>query len=86
MRLETSDINPLSTILNLIPDQGLELTREHIINIGNIIKTGGVVAESYKEVVDMLFLIETWYNLWNIKFIDKSYKLFKVNNGNQITE
>lgn len=86
MRLETSDINPLSTILNLIPDQGLELTREHITNIGNIIKTGGVVAESYKEVVDMLFLIETWYNLWNIKFIDKSYKLFKVNNGNQITE
>lgn len=81
MRLEESLLNPLHTLWNLIPEEGIYLSRENLTNLGNIFKTGGVIAEDYHEVIKIIQLIEEWYGIWSIKLVDTKYYLIRKTNG-----
>jgi hypothetical protein len=82
MRFETSSINPLETLLSTIPKEGIVLNRDSLTNLGNIFKTGGIVAENYQEVFGLLLRLEEYYKLVVIEFDNNKTYTLKVNNGN----
>jgi len=86
MRLEESVLNPLHTILKLLEEiEEIPLTRDSLTNLGNIFKTGGVVAENYHEVIKIIQLIEEWYGIWKINTVGTKYYLIRNTNG-EITQ
>ena len=82
MRIEFSELNPLISFFQLIPETGLQLSRDNLEKIGNLLKTGGIIAETYKEVIGLLIQFEEWYGMITIKDEDGKYFLRKTNGEN----
>lgn len=82
MRIEDCSINPLPKLLEIIPAEGIHLNRDILINLGNIFKVGGVVAENYHEVIKIIQLIEEWYGIWRIEHKEAKYYLIRTKYGN----
>lgn len=76
MLFETSDFNPLSTIL---AKDNVELSRDNLIQIGAILKQGGVIAENYHEVIGILQILEE-YGIVKIEYSNKKHFL-RITNG-----
>lgn len=64
MRLTDSDYNPLKDLLNIIPDNvGLTINNTTLALIGAILAKGGVILETYEEVILTLHLIAKEYKI-----------------------
>jgi hypothetical protein len=78
MRLETSTINPLATFLGSIPESGLLLDRNNLEKIGKVFQTGGIIAETYKEVAELIVQFQEWYGMISIDQVDGKHILRKI--------
>lgn len=72
--------NPLPALLKIAGEGiGIPLTEHSIESIQDLLKLGGVVAESSKEVLDVLALFCESYNLTEIVSENNLYYFRKVN-------
>lgn len=58
MRLENSIVNPLYSVLTIIPYQETPVTNKLLNQISIVFKEGGVICESYHDVKYLLSMLE----------------------------
>jgi hypothetical protein len=82
MRFQESRINPLKDLLDLIPEEGVLLTRSTLIAVATLLNKGGIICETIEEVISCLELLAVKeYNIISIVSENGKAKLHKVNHG-----
>ena len=79
MRLEESTFNPLAVFFGSIPESGLTLDRSSLEAIGKLFQLGGIVAETYREVAEILVQFQEWYGMITIEAENGKHILRKTN-------
>lgn len=78
------EVNPLPALFELIGESGVVLTRSTITSIAKVLNTGGVIAQTEKELLVLLNLFIEWYGLLEIVEVDNIHYLRKIN-GSETT-
>ncbi len=78
MYLRESGLNPLPQLLDILKeDTRLFLSNEILTSLGTIFFAGGVVAETFEDVINILKYIEEWYGIWKLETIDNKQYLIR---------
>lgn len=81
MRIETPSFNPLVKFFELIPEEGIKLTRDNLERIGSLFNTGGIIAETYREVIVILLQFQEWYGLISVNTDENGSYILRKTNG-----
>jgi hypothetical protein len=82
MLFKDTALNPLPALFELIGEGGIVITTKTIPSIAKVLNTGGIIAETEKELITILHLFIEWYGLLEIVVIDNIHYLRKVNGKN----
>jgi len=80
MRLTKSVFNPLPLILELAT-VGLPMTKENVEHLGTIFEKAGIETESTDEVIALLRLLATEYNIITFDNSNNKYSILRTANG-----
>ena len=82
MRIEDPKLYPLEAFLDWIPNEGVVLSKDVLINIARFFNLGGVVCETHKELLDCLHYLYDWYNIIELETDENSNITLRKSNGN----
>lgn len=60
---EISQFNPLPTILEYIPEEGLLLDIDSLSRIGNWFLVGGLLCKTQQDIIGLLTNLQDWYGI-----------------------
>lgn len=81
MKVEDPKVYPLEGILSFIPDDGVRLDRNSLTIFGTYMQTGGVICESYNEVIMALKYLADWTKLISLHTDDGETITVRKTNG-----
>ncbi len=78
MFLKPTEVNPLQELLDSIPEHGTELDQDYATTAAKILAKGGVICESFEEVIRCLVLLAEYNSLYTL---DKEFYIRKIQYG-----